>query len=298
MNIALLNIECLSSAKAIEAILKRHSNEIKILITTDPNRGSFSYFLSQVSTHLKRSGVKFTSYLFCNFVLHRLLVQWSYSLSQFRNSQPSYTPLKQLCKKLGIQYLRVNHVNSPEVLKTLEDLNIDLLSVYYFDQILHESIIQLPKYGVVNFHAAPLPNCRGLHPVIYCATKNQKKFAVTAHEITDRKIDAGAILAQTPIFQSEEREIFQLEEAVNLAGVDLYSKVIQRYESLMKTRFPQNSGSYFSNPSRTDLAEVSQNGYELVNIRKYFRRYFVTSSNETILNQALASIPAKPAQGG
>ncbi|MCO6440545.1 MAG: hypothetical protein J5I81_05520 [Nitrococcus mobilis] len=274
MKIALFNIESFSSAKAIQSILKRHKDEIKIVVTTDPIRGSQRFFLTQTFNHLRRSGLSFTAYLFYNFILHRYLAQCSTWMAKRLSREPSYQSISNLCKDLGIQYLRVNDINAPEVSEILKALAIELIAVYYFDQILQEPLIKLPKRGVVNFHPAPLPLCRGLHPILQCALNNNRRFAMTAHEITDCRIDAGAILGQTPTVTTQELDLFCLDEQINLLGCDLFASITENLETAKNAKYPQENGSYFSNPSREDISSLHRQGYRMANLPRFIRRYF------------------------
>ncbi|EAR23061.1 formyltransferase family protein [Nitrococcus mobilis] len=278
MKIALFNIESFSSAKAIQSILERHKDEIKIVITTDPIRGSWRFFLTQTFKHLRRSGLSFTAYLFYNFILHRHLAKCSTWMAKRLGRKPHYQSIQNLCEDLGIHYLRVIDINNPEIKQKLNALAIDLIAIYYFDQILQEPLIRLPKHGVVNFHPAPLPFCRGLHPILYCALNNNCRFAVTAHEITDCRIDAGAILGQTPIVTTKKHDIFSLDEQINLLGCKLFTSIIENLEAAKSTKRLQEGGSYFSNPSREDIVSLYRQGYSMANLIRFIRRYFSFSA--------------------
>ncbi len=274
MKIALFNIESFSTAKTIQSILERHKDEIKIVVTTDPIRGSQRFFLTQSLKHLRRSGLSFTAYLFYNFILHRYLAQCSTLLARRLGRRPNYQSIASLCKNFGIQHLRVNDINSAEVSERLKALAIELIAIYYFDQILQEPLINLPKRGVVNFHPAPLPLCRGLHPILQCALNNNRRFAVTAHEITDCQIDAGAILGQTKTITTQERDLFSLDEKINLLGCDLFTSIIENLEAAKNFKRSQEIGSYFSNPSRNDISILHQHGYSMADLAQFVRRYF------------------------
>lgn len=291
MKIALFNIESFSSAKAIQSILERHKDEIKIVVTTDPIRGSQRFFLSQTFKHLRRSGLSFTAYLFYNFILHRYLAQYSTWMAKRLGREPCYQSIQSLCKDFGIHYLRVTDINAPEIKERLKALAIDLIAVYYFDQILQEPLIRLPKQGVINFHPAPLPFCRGLHPILHCALNNNHRFAVTAHEIADCRIDAGAILGQTSIVTIQERDLFSLDEQINLMGCQLFASIIENLETAENAKRSQESGSYFSNPSREDIASLHRQGYSMANLIRFIRRYFSFSATAPLHLSAGASTP-------
>lgn len=139
--------------------------------------------------------------------------------------------------------------------------------IYWFDQIIHDHIISIPRKGVINVHAAFLPQCRGLFPVLYSATKNDGIYGITAHEIEDAQIDAGPILAQRLVEVPSDRSIIYRDAIVNCGGVGTLSEVLDDFDSFHQKRRYTDGGSYFSYPTRADMREARRAGIRLATFR-------------------------------
>ena len=82
-------------------------------------------------------------------------------------------------------------ISSPKTIsKTIEEvksLNPDLILSSYYRKIFPESLIKLPKLGVINIHPSYLPFYRGPVPTAW-AILNAEKFGITIHKV-DKGID-------------------------------------------------------------------------------------------------------------
>ncbi len=271
--IALLNIECFASSAAIENIITEHKEQIKLVIATDRYKGRHGGICRQAKDNFVRSGFPFTHYLALHFLYHPLAVGLVAFLNRFFRCRFTRKSLKQSCKQAGVPLVMTADINSCEMLNLLHKHEIDLIAVFYFDQILKKKIISLPKHGVINFHPAILPDCRGLFPVIFSALKNNGVFGMTVHDIENESIDAGPILTQSIIDTPDTKSILRLEQAVNLEGIKLFRDVIQDLPGLRSRSQCQTGGAYYSYPSRADLRELKSRGFRLTSTKDFVRHY-------------------------
>ncbi len=279
--IALFNVDCFSSARSIQEIIIKHHDQIKLVVLSDPVKTKRGNLFYQTYVNFKASGLRFVCYLFLNFVVHPKMTKISHWLGRIVKKHPTYYSIDYLCKKYDIQCIKTGNINSTEVEEMLKKLSIDLITIYYFDQIIKENIISIPKYGVINFHPAWLPYCRGLHPVMYSIIKNNAKFGMTAHEITDERIDAGDILHQKEIniTDTDQKYIFKVEDDVICQGVEVYDDVISNLESFKEKSKKQTEGSYFSHPSRADVKDLLNKGYQIISPVGFWRLYRLRKSS-------------------
>ena len=276
--IAIFNIESFASHSALRMILKKHQDQIKLVVLSRPIKAQKKPFVQQVYNHWKNAGSSYVQYLTLNFLAHPYLATVSGWAGKIFNGSKNSGSIAQLCSELGIDYIYTDNVNSREVVEHLKKSDIDLITVYYFDQILKGDILSFPKHGIINFHAAMLPHCKGLHPIIWSALEN-KPFGLSAHLIVDEKIDAGPVIGQIELQNTQTTHILDLEQQVNEAGVKLYSKVIRDWPRQNKLS-PQVNGSYFSHPKVKDLNKLKQQGYSLTNVKKWFKSYFTQSQSK------------------
>jgi len=273
--IALFNVDCSSAARSIQEIIIKHHDKLKLVVLSDPVKTKRGGLLSQTYINFRTSGLRFVCYLFFNFVVHPKMTKITYFLDKMIKKQPSCYPVSYLCKKYGIEFIQTGNINSAEVEEALKRLSVNLITIYYFDQIIKQNIISVPEHGVVNFHPASLPYCRGLHPVMYSIIKNDSRFGMTAHEITDERIDAGDILHQKEIqlTDTHQKYIFKVEDDVIYQGVEVYDDVISNLESFRKTAKKQDEGSYFSHPSRADVKDLMRAGYNIISLSGFWKLY-------------------------
>jgi len=79
-----------------------------------------------------------------------------------------------------------------------------LLSVLY-DKRVNDSLLSLPKMGCINFHAAPLPQYRGVASCTWAILNQETRWEVTAHYM-EPEFDVGDIIGTVvvPIFPSRD----------------------------------------------------------------------------------------------
>ena len=103
--------------------------------------------------------------------------------------------------------------NEEDLMAFLKDKNPDVIYCFGWSHILPSEILSIPKYGVVGFHPAELPNNRGRHPLIWAIFLGLKRTASTFF-IMDEGADTGDIISQ---------EIVAIEETDT--AETLYKKV-------------------------------------------------------------------------
>ena len=66
-------------------------------------------------------------------------------------------PVKELALKYDIPVYQPIKARDEEFVKTLKELNPDIIVVVAFGQILPKSILDIPKFGCINVHVSLLP---------------------------------------------------------------------------------------------------------------------------------------------
>jgi methionyl-tRNA formyltransferase len=79
--------------------------------------------------------------------------------------------------------------------KALAGYRLDLLVVYGFNWKLSASVLDTPRFGVVNIHTSLLPRYRGPAPVLWAIRNGDQEIGVTIHRM-DERFDTGPILTQ------------------------------------------------------------------------------------------------------
>jgi len=108
----------------------------------------------------------------------------------------NHTKLKTAAEQFNIDYALVE--NNNEILKILNDKNIDLIVLARYMQIIPENIIKTYKNKIINIHHSFLPAFKGANPYGQAAKKGVKLIGATAHYATD-DLDEGPIISQGAI---------------------------------------------------------------------------------------------------
>ena len=100
-----------------------------------------------------------------------------------------------LAKQLGLPVYDPRHVNAPEFLEQVRDLQPDLMILAGYNQILKGDILRIPLKGTINLHGGYLPYYRGGSPINWQII-NGETIGGCAILYVDKGIDTGDIITQ------------------------------------------------------------------------------------------------------
>jgi methionyl-tRNA formyltransferase len=215
----------------------------------DPSFG----FLRGSLAYLRRSGIAYSLYLWCATTLADVLC--------------GVAPIGQVPMRTragGVRVHTTRNVNDPEALRFLTDCAPDLLVSAFFDQRLQEGALAVASYGCVNIHPSLLPLFRGVDPVLQ-ARLATARTGVSVHYMTPT-LDAGALLAQQSLVNSESASIFSATARSFGAGAALLAGVIEQV-ARKEAGIPQEApGTYQSWPSRADIRALRRHKAALIRL--------------------------------
>ncbi|MCD4833164.1 MAG: hypothetical protein K8R31_05150 [Bacteroidales bacterium] len=125
-----------------------------------------------------------------------------------------------------------NKNNEHKLLTFLQNLEIDYIILAWWSYIIKQSVISLPKIGVINFHPSLLPFNRGKHYNFWNLVEDVP-FGVTIHFVNE-KIDAGDILFQKEIPKTWEDTGKTLYEKAKKAMIVLFES---NYKNLINRNY-------------------------------------------------------------
>ncbi len=114
--------------------------------------------------------------------------------------------------------------------KALHDFKPDLIVVAAYGKILPKSILEIPRYGCINFHTSLLPKWRGASPIQNAILAGETKTGVTIMKM-DEGMDTGDILAQIAVSIAPDDTNATLSEKLFSAGKDLLLETIPLFIS-------------------------------------------------------------------
>ena len=267
--LALFVLEALPNARAVRQFVADHAGEIAFVGLSNAERPSTGGLVGQIRRHLARSGPAILPYLGVNFGLPDLLSPVSGPLRRLTGAGPaaSVTPLKDLCRNLGIPTLKVDDVNGPEVAASFAAHAPDLIVTFHFDQILSGPTLLLAPLGGLNIHPGLLPRHRGPVPTIHALAEDEPAFGVSVHRLAVT-IDAGAILAQRAVPLPKDTTATRAAILLHEVGRDLLEGVLtEMSEGTLGPGETPPVLPYCPFPDRALLADLRRRGRRLTDRR-------------------------------
>ena len=131
-----------------------------------------------------------------------------------RGQKVSDAPVKARAIEAGVPVLQPEKLNDLEFLDRLRALNADLGVVVAYGKILTESVLAIPRLGLINVHASLLPKYRGAAPVHRAIIAGDTQTGVTIMRVA-RALDSGPMLARAirPIGPDETSDLVESDLA-------------------------------------------------------------------------------------
>jgi methionyl-tRNA formyltransferase len=199
-----------------------------------------TYQYKRLKQKIKMYGIKTLIQKFQNAVLNKeneLSKETFYIKRYLENTNVTSVSVKDLCKRLRIQYLSINNLNENKVHRYLSIHNVDLI-VYAGGGILRKKILNLSKYGAINAHSGYLPFFRGMNVVEWSLLYGVPP-TITVHMISTG-IDTGDILYYEEVPIDEEYSLVDLRGKAVVTEVKSLLKVISNFENYYQNKTTQN----------------------------------------------------------
>lgn len=145
-----------------------------------------------------------------------------------RGLKPKPPPVKLAAEGMGLAVFQPPSINDPEAVEKLRELNLDLLVVAAYGQILKNRVLELPRLGCVNVHASLLPHYRGAAPVAWAILNGERTTGVTVF-LMDEGMDTGPILLQRELEIGPEETRGELEARLAQLGGELVLEAVSGY---------------------------------------------------------------------
>ncbi len=105
---------------------------------------------------------------------------------------------RSLCERHGLPLHEVASINERAAIELPRQLDLDLVFVIGWTQILRPEVLRLARVGMIGAHASLLPADRGRAPINWALIRGATNTGNTLFWLTDG-VDAGAIIDQMPI---------------------------------------------------------------------------------------------------
>jgi methionyl-tRNA formyltransferase len=168
------------------------------------------------------------------------------------------------CQRRGVRCEHVKDVNSPSVLRWLEEQSTDVVVSVSCPQIFKRPLIDLPRLGCLNLHGAILPNYRGVLPSFWMLANGERTAGVSLFFVNEH-IDGGDLCGQR-IFEIRDTDTLDsLIRRSKAVAAELVLDALDGIESDTVVREPLDldSGSYYSWPDQAAVRRFRTSGRRL-----------------------------------
>ncbi|MBQ7466959.1 MAG: methionyl-tRNA formyltransferase [Clostridia bacterium] len=145
-----------------------------------------------------------------------------------RGNKLTPSPVKVWAKEHNVKVLQYEKI-SRDGLEDIKNLQPDIMVTAAYGQILSQSIIDIPKYGIINVHASLLPKYRGAAPIQAAIINGETYTGVTIMQ-TEAGLDTGDILSMGKTTIGEEETAGELAVRLAEMGSELLLMTLEDIE--------------------------------------------------------------------
>ena len=142
----------------------------------------------------------------------------------------SASPVKEAALRAGLPVFQPERVRRPEAVARLAGIPVDAMVVVGYGQIIPQSIIDMPRHGIINVHASLLPKYRGAAPIQWAIANGDAVSGVTTMRI-DAGLDTGDMLLRAETAIGPDETAIELGARLAAMGADLLVETLSRIEA-------------------------------------------------------------------
>lgn len=231
----------LYSSRVLEVLLAAPQIELVGIVNSTRVLTARGSAVGDIRRLLQRSGLR--------YALHLWLVTSGFEL---------LAPGRRLharASSLDLPVLNTTDVNSAESLEFIRALEPDVCLSAYFNQVVREPLLSLPRYGCINIHPSLLPRNRGVDPLFYARLRREPEGGVTVHRL-DADLDTGQVLRQRACRLNHDESLVAEYERLFRFGAELAVEAIAEMADRISGEAQPGGGNYDGWPDRRDVARV------------------------------------------
>lgn len=156
-----------------------------------------------------------------------------------RGQQLQATPTRAVASAAGVPVLQPTRVRDQAFLDAIAGLLPDLGIVAAYGRILPESLLAIPRLGMINVHASLLPAYRGAAPVHRAVIAGERETGVTIMRVVP-ELDAGPMMAKAARAIGPDETSVEVERALAEIGAPLLLSVVEALAEGRATETPQD----------------------------------------------------------
>jgi methionyl-tRNA formyltransferase len=183
----------------------------------------------------------------------------------------TFKPFDEFSPFLHSDVRDVHKINSPEAIDDLNALSPDLIVSIRFGGILKETVINIPKKGVINLHSGILPKYKGVMATFWAMKNNDSEIGTTLHTIDDGSIDTGQVVKISKMnVETKKSYLWHILELYKQGTLDILEAIETLNSGDVLDSTPQNeSNTYFTFPTENQCNDFENSGLNIVDEQDY-----------------------------
>ncbi|MEM7442342.1 MAG: formyl transferase [Pseudomonadota bacterium] len=199
--------------------------------------------------------------------------RWLFPLIEKGPARPNdaYLTFPELARRHNAALSIVPSLRDDDAETTMRELAPDLVISIRFSHIFPESLIRIPRHGILNIHPGRLPEYAGLYAPFRQMLDGRGEIGCTVHWI-DRGIDTGPVVSRGTVPIDRARSLIWHVCHAYTPGVD---EVLHIVHGLKEGRQPssesQNTSrrTYHRLPRPTEFQDFRDRGFRLIDFDDY-----------------------------
>ncbi|MBU0707458.1 methionyl-tRNA formyltransferase [Patescibacteria group bacterium] len=139
-------------------------------------------------------------------------------------------PIKLAAQGLDLKTIQVNSLKDSQTLDTIISINADIYIVVAFGLIIPKELLEVPRFGIINFHPSLLPKYRGASPISSPILAGDTTTGMTIMKMTEG-LDCGPIINQKNISIDVDETSKTLTNKFMTQGPDWLYQTLLDYSS-------------------------------------------------------------------
>jgi len=174
-----------------------------------------------------------------------------------RGQKVNPSDIEKFCVKNKINFSSPENLNNEQEMKKFKKLNVDLVVVVAYGQIIPKNFLSLAKFGFINIHASLLPKWRGAAPIQRAIMNEDKKIGISIMKV-EEKLDSGPVLISKEFDLDRETTFGEIEKKLSQAGADLLLESLKIIE-VGNSKFVNQDHSQATYAKKIDKNETKIN---------------------------------------
>jgi len=160
-------------------------------------------------------------------------------LPRGRGHRVTDSPVKTAALAHGLPVYQPTRLKDPEVAATLAQWMPDLAVVAAYGKLIPETLLEIPRFGMINVHASLLPKYRGAAPVHRAVIDGVAETGVTIMRVV-KALDAGGMFAKVtrPVGPDDTSDV--VERDLSELGGSLLLDVVEAIAAGTEHEEPQD----------------------------------------------------------